>query len=69
MEKPFDLKVEDAKESIISAINHSGLPLSIINMILKDISLIVTNQLKVEVDKQRKEYNDSLQKEVMQNGN
>ena len=63
MEKPISLKMKDFKTDLVDLINHSGLPLFIIEPILKDILAVI--QTRVEEDYQRDKalYEQSLTEE------
>lgn len=54
MEKPFDLKVIDSKKRLSQVINESKLPITVVNLILKDL-LTQTIQLEEDVIFNQKE--------------
>lgn len=56
----FDLQVQDFKEKIIENINSCGLPLSVINYVLSDVSIIVKRSLENEIANQRQEREQLL---------
>lgn len=67
MEKPVDLIVEDTKELIYSTLNNSGLPLSVINMIVKEVYSSVELQYSNHINRLRSEYQIQLDYEAQQN--
>lgn len=64
----FDLQVQDFKEKIIEDINSSGLPLSIINYVLSDVTSIVKRSLEAEIatQKQQREQESLQSQEVVE---
>lgn len=42
--KPFDLTVEDLKASIYNDLNTSGLPMSVLSLVIKEINKEVNEQ-------------------------
>ena len=44
MEKHFDLKVEDCREQLFNVLNNSGLPMSVISMVVNDLQSTVNSQ-------------------------
>ncbi|MDZ7548819.1 MULTISPECIES: hypothetical protein [Clostridium] len=60
MQKPVDLIIEDSKEAIYSILNNSGLSITIINMMLKEISDNANRQNCEYLSLVRKDYNQAL---------
>lgn len=42
--KPFDLMVEDLKANLYNTVNSSGLPMSVITLVLNEVNKDVNNQ-------------------------
>jgi DNA-binding transcriptional MerR regulator len=63
VEKSFNLKVVDVKKEIIGILNNSGLPISIIGMIMKEVN----SELQIDVNNylanERQQYEDAVKKE------
>lgn len=73
MEKPFDLKVVDVKQELSSVINKSKLPITVVNLILKDLLLETNTYENQLVERQQTEYKSILaeeqkEKEKAENG-
>lgn len=66
MQKPIDLIIEDTKELVYSTINNSGLPLSIINMIVKEVYSNIESQYPSHINRLRDEYQLQLNYEAQQ---
>jgi hypothetical protein len=62
MEKPISLKTREFKDSMIRSINTSGLPLIVIEPILKDILSAVQLKLDQEYLQDKENYEKSLAK-------
>lgn len=63
MEKPFDLKVIDVKQELSEVINKSTLPITVVNLILKDL-LLETNTYEDQlIERQQAEYESILAEE------
>lgn len=63
MEKPFDLKVIDVKQELSEVINTSTLPITVVNLILKDL-LLETNTYEDQlIERQQAEYESMLAEE------
>lgn len=65
MEKSFDLVVEDTKKELVNVINKSGLPITVSEMVIKDVLGLVRAEAESSLIKQRQEFNKT--KEVEQN--
>lgn len=59
MEKPLNLIIEEGKESIIKAVNSSGLPAYLLEPIIKDIY----NEIVVLKNKELDESKEKMKKE------
>jgi len=66
MQKPIDLLIVDTKTELVNKLNKTGLPISIMSMILHEIVDIVDKQLNIQVEQQRKQYEEELNKEQKQ---
>lgn len=53
----FDLKVSETKQNIINVLNNSGLPITVIQMIINEIKHTVDLQTIISLENQRKEAN------------
>ncbi len=60
----FDLKVLETKENIINVLNNSGLPITVIQMIINEIKHTVDLQTMISLENQKKEVNKETNKEV-----
>lgn len=59
----FDLKVFETKENIINVLNDSGLPITVIQMIINEIKHTVDLQTMISLENQRKEANKEANKD------
>ena len=64
MEKPLNLIIEEGKESIIKAVNSSGLPAYLLEPIIKDIY----NEIVVLKNKELDESKEKMKKEESKKG-
>lgn len=64
MNKPADLIVEETKEKITKTINESGLPPFLIEPILKELYNQVSFLKQKELEKSKKNYEESLREET-----
>lgn len=62
-QKSFDLIVSDCKKDIIDVINSSGLPISVIAMIVKEVNDVVVAQNNNTIKAAREAYEEELRKE------
>lgn len=60
MDKPISLKLREFKNNAVSLINNSGLPLFVIEPILKDILGAVQTKVELEYQEDVVRYNQSL---------
>ena len=65
----FDLKVSETKENIINVLNNSGLPITVIQMIINEIKHTVDLQTIISLENQRKEANKETNKETNKDEN
>lgn len=63
VQKSFDLIVSDCKKDIIGVINSSGLPISVIAMIVKEVNDVVVAQNNNTIKAAREAYEEELRKE------
>ena len=69
MQKPIDLVVEDTKDSVYKVLNNSGLPISAISMIVREINTNVETQYSNQLNRLRSEYQLELANELQQSQN
>ena len=62
-QKSFDLRVRDCKEEVISSLNNSGLPISVLAMIVRELNETVATQYINTIQKAEAEYLEALQQE------
>ncbi|MPM61943.1 hypothetical protein SDC9_108807 [bioreactor metagenome] len=70
-QKPFDLMVEDLKANIYNTLNASGLPMSVIQLVMNDINKEVKEQhikrvQQLIVEEQNKQSQKPLEAEVVE---
>lgn len=63
MNKPANLIVEETRENITKVINESGLPPFLIEPIVRDIYNQVIFLKQQELEKSKKDYEESLKEE------
>lgn len=68
MNKPANLIVEETKEGIVKIINESGLPPFLLEAILKDLYIQVNTLKLQELEKSKRQYEDSLKQEKEKKG-
>lgn len=61
--KPVNLMLEETKEKLSKIINESGLPAFIVELIIRDIYNQVSFLKQKELEKSKKDYEESLKKE------
>lgn len=64
MNKPANLIVEETKENLTKVINESGLPPFLLEPIIRDIYNQVSFLKQKELEKSKKNYEESLKKET-----
>ncbi len=62
-QKPINLLIDDTKDEIIGVLNSSGLPISILAMIMKEVNNLVTTQYQNTIASERTSYLEELRKE------
>ena len=63
MEKPISMRLQETKESIVTIITESGLPMWMLEPAVKDIYNQVNTVAAQEIYNDRKQYVKDLQKE------
>ena len=63
MNKPANLIVEETRENITKVINESGLPPFLLEPLIKDIYNQISFLKQKELEKSKKDYQESLKKE------
>lgn len=63
MEKPISLKLKEFKNAAVSLVNNSGLPLFIVEPILKDVYNAVQVKVEQEYQLDKAKYEQSLNEE------
>lgn len=63
MEKPISMRLQETKESIVTIITESGLPMWMLEPAVKDIYNQVNTVAAQEMYNDRKQYVEDLQKE------
>lgn len=58
MNKPLSVIIEDAKRSLIEAVNGSGLPPVILEYLVRDIYVEVSKQADIQRSKEAEEFNN-----------
>ena len=69
MEKPISLKIKEFKNTAVGLINNSGLPLIVVEPILKDILGAVQTKLEQEYQQDKANYEQSLKEQEGENQN
>ena len=60
MEKPISLKLKDFKNDAVNLVNTSGLPLFVVEPILKEVLVAVQNKAEQEYQQDKLRYEQSL---------
>lgn len=68
MEKPISLKIKEFKKDAVNLVNTSGLPLFIIEPILKEVLVAVQNKSEQEYQQDKLRYEQSLNEESKEKG-
>lgn len=58
MEKSFNMKVEELKENLLKAINGSGLPLSSVYYLFKDLMQDLTDTYITNLNNEYRQYTE-----------
>lgn len=64
MDKPLNLIIEDSKQAILKVINDTGLPVYLLEPILKDIYVQTLEIKKRELVKSKEEYDKKMQSKM-----
>lgn len=67
MEKPIRLKLKEFKNNLVTLINTSGLPLFVVEPIMKDILQEVQIKMEQEYQQDKMTYENSLAQEQENN--
>jgi hypothetical protein len=63
MQKPIDLVIVDLKNDLIRISNESQLPLSVLEMMFKEVLNEIRNSLDVQLPKLKEQYEQELKRE------
>ena len=63
MEKPISIKIKEFKNMAVNLVNTSGLPLIVVEPILKDILVAVQAKLDQEYLQDKMNYENSLKEQ------
>ena len=69
MEKPISLKLKEFRDNAVNLVNTSGLPLFIVEPILKDVLVAVQNKSEQEYQQDKMRYEQSLKEQEGENQN
>ena len=69
MEKPISLKLKDFKNDAVNLINTSGLPLFIVEPILREVLVAVQNKAEQEYQQDKIRYEQSINEQEGENQN
>lgn len=69
MEKPISLKLKDFKNDAVNLINTSGLPLFVIEPILREVLVAVQNKAEQEYQQDKIRYEQSINEQEGENQN
>lgn len=69
MNKPANLIVEETKENLTKVINESGLPPFLLELIIRDIYNQISFLKQKELEKSKKDYEESLKKDKKEGKN
>lgn len=67
MEKPISLKLKDFKNDAVNLVNTSGLPLFVIEPILREVLVAVQNKAEQEYQQDKMRYEQSLNEQEGEN--
>lgn len=65
-DKPISIVIDDLKQNIADTINASGLHPCIVEPILKDLYLELSNIAKVQLEKDKQTYEASQKEEIVE---
>lgn len=69
MEKPISLKLKDFKNDAVNLVNTSGLPLFVIEPILREVLVAVQSKAEQEYQQDKFKYEQSLKEQEGENQN
>lgn len=69
MTKPANLIIEETKENLVKVINESGLPPFLLELIIRDIYNQISFLKQKELEKSKKDYEESLKKDKKEGKN
>lgn len=69
MDKPISLKLKDFKNDAVNLINTSGLPLFVIEPILREVLVAVQNKAEQEYQQDKIRYEQSINEQEGENQN
>lgn len=63
MEKSFDLAVKETRDKVVKTFNESGLPITVIAMMVRELSAVVNADEQNSILSQQIEYDSKLKEE------
>lgn len=69
MEKPISIKIKEFENDAVNLVNTSGLPLFVVEPILKKVLVAVQNKAEQEYQQDRMRYEQSLNEQEGENKN
>lgn len=63
MQKGINLIINSLKDDIAKIINEVGLPIGVVEMILKEMTIEVSNSNRQQIEREKEMYNTGLQEE------
>lgn len=60
MDKPFSIRLEDFKKDIISTIEDSGIPPSVVRMVLSEVLKLVSDLERRQLAEDRERYEAAM---------
>lgn len=64
MEKPVTIQIDELKKDLVEIFNSSNLPVFILEFILKDIYTEIRSVCQLQLEKDTKDYNESLKNDI-----
>jgi heme exporter protein D len=61
MNKPIGLMIYDTKQGLIDVLNNSGLPVSVLSMIMNEVNSLVREQERVQLNQLREQRKQQAQ--------
>lgn len=62
MDKPFSIRLEDFRKDIISTIEDSGIPPSVVRMVLSEVLKLVSDLERRQLAEDREKYEAAMSK-------